>query len=132
MPATCSATHTFTIRAFFPGRSFSATTASARVPANVMDQLKTLNVQLSELTDEQAVIFIATGLEAGRACPDDTEVLAHRRVHFADVLEAVLDGTVREAVTVAAILCAQHMAISGALPAGVTHAILNRLGDASA
>ena len=103
----------------------------AGLSAATWREVLTLDLSTS-LTDEQAVIFIATGLEAGRACPDDTEVLAHRRVHFADVLEAVLDGTVREAMTVAAIPCAQHMAISGALPAGVTHAILNRLGDASA
>lgn len=86
----------------------------------------------TSLTDEQAIIFIATDLEAGKPRPDDTEVLAHRHVHFVDVLTAVLDGSVREAMTVSAVLCAQHLATTGVLPAGVAHAMLHRPSRAKA
>lgn len=103
----------------------------AGLTAATWREVLTLDLSTS-LTDEQAVVFIATDLTSGRSCPDDTEVLAHRLVHFTDVLTAVLDGTVREAMTAAGVLCAQHLATSGQLPAGVTRAMVNRPVDARA
>lgn len=77
-------------------------------------------------TDERAVLFLATALEPGVQAPDDTEVLAHARLHFQDVLAAVCSGAIRDAMTVAAVLRAHHMALTGALPAALAQAMTRR------
>lgn len=79
---------------------------------------KILEMDLSNsLTDERAVIFLATDLQAGEASPEDVEVLRRRTTPFAEVLARVVDGRIRDSLTVAAVLRAHHMAITGALPA---------------
>jgi 8-oxo-dGTP pyrophosphatase MutT (NUDIX family) len=91
--------------------------------------LRVLEMDLSNsLSDEQAVIFIATGLTPGPAEPDATEVLKHRTAHFLDVLARVSDGRIRDAMTVAAVLRGHHMAVTGQLPAPLAAAML-RQGD---
>ena len=88
-----------------------------------------LEMDLSNsLTDERAVIFLATELTPGRAQPEGTEVLKHRRAHFLDVLDRVADGRIRDALTVAAVLRAHHMAVTGQLAAPLARAMLAR-GD---
>jgi 8-oxo-dGTP pyrophosphatase MutT (NUDIX family) len=87
--------------------------------------LKVLEIDLSNsLTDERAVIFIATDLTEGEAAPEPTEVLKRRSAHFLDVLDRVAAGRIRDALTVAAVLRAHHMAITGQLPAALTAAML--------
>ncbi len=89
--------------------------------------LQVLEMDLSNsLTDEQAVIFIATDLTAGEADPDPTEVLKRRKAHFLDVLGRVADGRIRDALTVAAVLRAHHMAVTGQLPAALSKAMLRQ------
>lgn len=85
---------------------------------------KVLEMDISNsLTDEQAVIFIATGLSAGEARPEGTEVLRRRRAPFVDVLARVTDGRIRDGLTVAAVLRAHHMAVTGQLPEPLTRAM---------
>lgn len=87
--------------------------------------VKALEMDLSNsLTDERAVIFLATDLEQGQAQPEATEVLKHRRAPFASVLARVCDGRIRDSMTVAAVLRAHHMAVSGQLPAPLAAAML--------
>lgn len=89
--------------------------------------LQVLEMDLSNsLTDEQAVIFIATGLSPGEADPDPTEVLKRRTAHFREVLERIADGRIRDSLTVAAVLRAHHMAVTGQLPAALTAAMLRQ------
>lgn len=83
----------------------------------------------NSLTDERAVIYLATGLTAGAAQPEATEVLRHRRAHFQDVLARVVDGRIRDSLTVAAVLRAHHMAVTGALPQVLAEAMLGRKGE---
>lgn len=83
----------------------------------------------NSLTDERAVIYIATELQAGPAQPEATEVLRHRRAHFQDVLVRVIDGRIRDSLTVAAVLRAHHMAVTGALAPALAAAMLRRDGD---
>jgi 8-oxo-dGTP pyrophosphatase MutT (NUDIX family) len=83
----------------------------------------------NSLTDERAVIYLATDLTAGAAQPEATEVLRHRRAHFQDVLARVVDGRIRDSLTVAAVLRAHHMAVTGALPQALTEAMLGRKGE---
>ena len=88
-----------------------------------------LEMDLSNsLTDERAVIFLATDLVPGRPQPEATEVLRHRWAHFQDVLARVADGRIRDSMTVAAVLRAHHMAVAGELPASLAEAMLRR-GD---
>ncbi|MBK8544835.1 MAG: NUDIX hydrolase [Caulobacteraceae bacterium] len=86
-----------------------------------------LEMDLSNsLTDERAVIFIATDLSPGEVDPDPTEVLKSRKAPFSEVLERVADGRIRDSLTVAALLRAHHMAVTGQLPAALTAAMLRQ------
>ena len=87
--------------------------------------VKILEMDLSNsLTDERAVLYLATGLEAGLAQPEDTEVLRRLTAPFGEVLARVCDGRIRDALTVAAVLRAHHMAVTGALPPSLAKAML--------
>lgn len=80
----------------------------------------------NSLTDERAVIFLATGLKSGPNQPEATEILRHRRVPFAELLARVLDGRIRDSMSVAAALRAHHMAVTGALPHNLAEAMLGK------
>lgn len=85
---------------------------------------KILEMDLSNsLTDERAVLFLATDLTPGEASPEGTEVLKRHRAPFSDVLARVSDGRIRDAMTVAAVLRAHHMAVTGQLPAALARAM---------
>lgn len=64
-------------------------------------------------TDERSAVFLATGLIAGPASPDETERLDHKVVPFVAALDMAITGKIRDALTVAALLRAHHMAVSG-------------------
>ncbi|MEP6637859.1 MAG: NUDIX hydrolase [Chloroflexota bacterium] len=57
----------------------------------------------NSVTDELAVLFVATGLTEGVATPDGTEELERRWVPFTEVLEMTLDGRISDAMTVIAV-----------------------------
>ena len=78
----------------------------------------------NSVTDERAVLFLAWGLTEGAASPDGDEVLAHRRVPFADLLAEVLDGRITDALTHLLVLNALAKAQRGELPAAPTALIL--------
>lgn len=84
-----------------------------------------LEMDLSNsITDERAVIFLATELTPGPASPEPVEVLARRAAPFTEVLARVADGRIRDAMTVAAVLRAHHMAVTGQLPAPLAEAMM--------
>jgi 8-oxo-dGTP pyrophosphatase MutT (NUDIX family) len=84
-----------------------------------------LELDLSNsITDEHGIIYLATDLKEGVAMPEHTEVLRRRRAPFAEVLQRVTDGRIRDALTVAAVLRAHHMAVTGQLPAALAQAML--------
>ena len=86
-----------------------------------------LEMDLSNsLTDERAVIYLAFDLMPGQAKPEATEVLRRHRAHFLDVLDRVAAGRIRDGLTVAAVLRAHHMAVTGLLPAEFARAMLAR------
>ena len=58
----------------------------------------------NSVTDEQATVYLATGITEGEPCFDDTEDLAIKRVAFSDALNMVLTGEITDAISVAAIL----------------------------
>ena len=57
----------------------------------------------NSVSDELAVLYVATGLSHGDATPDGTEQLAIRWVPFVDVLAMTLDGRISDAMTVVAV-----------------------------
>ena len=84
-----------------------------------------LEMDLSNsLTDERAIIFLATELSAGEASPEDTEILRRRTAPFSEVLQRVADGRIRDSMSVAGVLRAHHMAVTGQLPAVLAKAML--------
>jgi 8-oxo-dGTP pyrophosphatase MutT (NUDIX family) len=57
----------------------------------------------NSVSDELAVLFLATGLSHGIATPDGTEALEVRWLPFAEVLAMTLDGRISDAMTVVAV-----------------------------
>jgi 8-oxo-dGTP pyrophosphatase MutT (NUDIX family) len=64
----------------------------------------------NSVSDELAVLFLATGLTPGTANPDGTEDLELRWVPFDDVLAMTVDGRITDAMTVVAV---QRLALEG-------------------
>jgi 8-oxo-dGTP pyrophosphatase MutT (NUDIX family) len=57
----------------------------------------------NSVSDEEAVLFLATGLAHGTATPDGTESLDVRWVPFDEVLAMTLDGRITDAMSVVGI-----------------------------
>jgi ADP-ribose pyrophosphatase len=57
----------------------------------------------NSVSDEAAVLFLATGLTQGAARPDGTEDLERRWLPFDEVLAMTLDGRISDAMTVIAV-----------------------------
>lgn len=68
----------------------------------------------NSVSDELAVLFIATDLTAGVATPDGTEALEIRWQPFDEVVAMTLDGRITDALTVLAV---QRVALDRAAPA---------------
>lgn len=73
------------------------------------------------ITDETAYLYLAWELTQGADNPDETERLATRRVPFAAALDMAMNGTITDAMTVAALYKCRLMALAGQLPAPVIH-----------
>jgi 8-oxo-dGTP pyrophosphatase MutT (NUDIX family) len=86
-----------------------------------------LRLQLSNsVTDERAIGYLATGLSQATDAPqgDDTEDIVRIRAPFREVLAAAMAGHITDALTVAMLLAAYHMAKEGALPPALAGAML--------
>jgi 8-oxo-dGTP pyrophosphatase MutT (NUDIX family) len=57
----------------------------------------------NSVTDERAVLFLATGLQHGEAAPEPTEAIEVRWVSFDEALAMTMDGRITDAMSVAAI-----------------------------
>jgi 8-oxo-dGTP pyrophosphatase MutT (NUDIX family) len=72
----------------------------------------------NSVTDERAVLFLATGLTHGEAAPEPSESLEVRWLPFSDVLAMTLDGRIHDVLTVVAVervaLARSIAAVSGA------------------
>jgi len=56
----------------------------------------------NSITDEWAIVYLATGLTQGEAQPEDSEVLRLRKITLEDLIEEIEDGKITDAITVAA------------------------------
>jgi ADP-ribose pyrophosphatase len=57
---------------------------------------------------ETMSVFLATGLRAGKAQPEDDEVIHKRMVPLSKAVGMVLNGTIRDAKTISSILWLDH------------------------
>jgi 8-oxo-dGTP pyrophosphatase MutT (NUDIX family) len=79
--------------------------------------LEVLHLMVSPgITDEMAPCFVAWDLEQGHAHPDPQEDLTIRRLPFREVVNAALDGSICDAVSVATILAVHTRATQENLP----------------
>ena len=79
----------------------------------------------NSVTDEVAVCFIAADLTPGEVSPDPTEALAHKTLSFRALHDQVLNGEIRDSLTIAMVLMAEAKALRGLLPAPICELILN-------
>jgi ADP-ribose pyrophosphatase len=64
-----------------------------------------LEMHLSNsVSDERAIIFLATGLTEGTPCPDETEVLTLRKISLIDAIQMVQRSEITDAMSVAGLL----------------------------
>ncbi|MGF1464322.1 MAG: NUDIX domain-containing protein [Maricaulaceae bacterium] len=78
----------------------------------------------NSVTDEEAICFFATDLTQSDMAPDETEVLEVQWVAFADLLDGVISGHIRDSLTIVMTWMGAHLARSGALDAGLSQAML--------
>lgn len=65
-----------------------------------------LRMHLSNsVTDEESIVYLATGLVQGEASPEETERLELQRLPLTDVLAMVQRGEITDSITIAAVLC---------------------------
>lgn len=76
-----------------------------------------LTMHLSNsVSTEIAHLFLAYGLTAGEASPEETEDLAVRTVPLAEAFAMAADGRITDSMTVGALLRLQVMQLAGTLP----------------
>jgi len=75
-----------------------------------------LDMALSNsVSDEKAIIYVATQLTQGAAEPEETEQLAIKKLPFVEVFEMVMRGEITDSMSVAAILKVKVLLDSGKL-----------------
>ena len=65
------------------------------------------------VSDEWAVIFLARDLSQGVARPEETEQLQVKKVPFEEAWQMVMNGTITDSMSVAAILKVKGMLLNG-------------------
>lgn len=69
----------------------------------------------NSVSDELSIIYIATDLIQGIAMPEETEQLVVKKLPFEEAYQMVLNGKITDSMSVAAILKAKLMVITGEL-----------------
>jgi hypothetical protein len=67
----------------------------------------------NSVSDEWAVIFLARDIAQGVASPEETEQLQVKKLPFDEAYQMVLNGTITDAMSVAAILKVKGMLANG-------------------
>lgn len=82
--------------------------------ANAWTEIQRLHLSNS-VSDELSILYLARDLKQFEAEPEDTEQLVVHKVPFAKVYQMVCDGTITDAMTVAAVLRVQIMILEDKL-----------------
>lgn len=77
---------------------------------------KLIEMHLSNsVTDEKAIVYLATDLVEGEAQPEDSEKIDHLVMDFEEAYNKVVSGEITDAITVAAILRVKLLKMEGNL-----------------
>ena len=76
--------------------------------ADHWEQLLELDLSNS-VTNEQSIVYLAEGLTPVSTNHEDTENLTIEKLPFSELYQQVLDGTIRDSISVAAILKLAHV-----------------------
>lgn len=71
--------------------------------ANRFTEIQRMHLSNS-VSDELAIIYLAQDLQMGKSSPEETEELVIRKIHFNEAYQMVIDGTITDSMSVAAIL----------------------------
>lgn len=84
----------------------------------------------NSVTDEAAVIYLATGLNRASAPrPEDTESdMEQACIPFMEALDWIADGRITDAMSAAGLFRVHHMALQGALDPALAEAVLGGPG----
>jgi 8-oxo-dGTP pyrophosphatase MutT (NUDIX family) len=75
-----------------------------------------LKMHLSNsVSDEEAIVFLATGLRQEKAEPEDTEQLAHLKLSLEEAYQWVVSGKITDAIAVAGILALKVLILENQL-----------------
>jgi ADP-ribose pyrophosphatase len=75
-----------------------------------------LRMHLSNsVSDELAIVYMATGLSMGEADPEETEQLEVKKLPFEEAYQMVLRGQITDSMSVAALLRVKLMLLNGSL-----------------
>lgn len=75
-----------------------------------------LEMDLSNsVSDERSIVFVASNLKFGDSQPEETEQLQVKKVPFDDVYKMVMNGEIKDSITVATILKAKILMDEGTL-----------------
>ena len=78
---------------------------------------KLLEMHLSNsVSDEWAIIYLATGLTEGEAEPEHSEDLQVKKMSFDELYAAVDSGEIKDSMTVAAVYKMRILQLEGKLP----------------
>lgn len=69
----------------------------------------------NSVSDEKAIIYLATGLTQQEAEPEETEQLVVRKMPFEEVYQMVEKGEITDSMSVAAIIKVKLMLVQGRL-----------------
>jgi len=69
----------------------------------------------NSVSDERAIVYLATGLSEGAAEPEDTEELQVKQVSLDEAYDMVIRGEIRDSLTVTAIFKLKLMQVNGEL-----------------
>jgi ADP-ribose pyrophosphatase len=73
------------------------------IRAEKFTKLMTMHLSNSA-SDEEAIVYVATGLSFGQSEPEETEVLQIKKIPFQRLLEMVMNNEISDAITVAAVM----------------------------
>lgn len=71
--------------------------------ANKFTEIQRMHLSNS-VSDELAIIYVAQDLQIGKSSSEETEELVIRKLHFNEAYQMVMDGTITDSISVAAIL----------------------------
>src|ERR1700712_1983851 len=69
----------------------------------------------NSVSDELSILYLARNLQQFEAEPEDTEQLIVKKIPFNEVYQMVCDGTITDAMTIAAVLKVQVLMLEGSL-----------------